>query len=82
MKFNLTESQVSELTGYSTRWLSTLRRGGKQVHNGKEYENKAVLIEGVDYTAKAHGKTVIVKYSERAVEKLKRRMRWRRLKRF
>jgi len=73
MKFNLTESQVSELTGYSTRWLSTLRRGGKQVQNGKEYKNKAVLVKGEDYTAEAHGKTVIVKYSKQAVEKLKRR---------
>jgi hypothetical protein len=75
MKFNLTESQVSELTGYSTRWLSTLRRGGKQTQNGKEYKNKAVLVEGKDYTAEAHGKTVVVKYSEQAVEKLNRRMR-------
>lgn len=74
-KFTLTESQVSELTGYSTRWLSTLRRGGKQVQHGTEYPTKAVLIEGEDYTAEAHGKTVVVKYSEQVVEKLKRRQK-------
>lgn len=72
-KFTLTESQVSELTGYSTRWLSTLRRGGKQTQNGKEYKNKAVLVEGVDYTAGRHGKTVVVKYSDQAIAKLKQR---------
>ena len=69
----LTESEVMEKTGYSRKWLNTLRRGGTQTQGGKEYATKPVLVTGVDYTEERHGRTVIVKYAESVVAKLLQR---------
>jgi len=49
MNFELTESEVIRLTGYSRQQLQRLRLGGKQVQSGREYINKPTLIRGKDW---------------------------------
>ena len=49
VNFELTETEVIRLTGYSRQQLQRLRLGSKQVQGGKTYESSPVLVEDRDW---------------------------------
>lgn len=72
IQFEITEADMSRLTGYTRQHLRQMRQGRKQVQGGKEYVSAPVLVKGADWVAYSNRS---VFYSAECMAKLKSRKR-------